>query len=120
MQNDALHAIFNEPHNLSYFVVVSNEFDNDLETINTIDRICGYVMSDLRSYQQCKIISKFNPNNFPDLPEQFLLEEDDEGFYDDVHPFTAKKTIATIGDSNLINARAISSPSTNIPNFQRQ
>lgn len=109
LKNEALSCIFKNSYNLSFFVVASDDFKNDIEAINASDKIVETITNQIGNHTVAK--SEFNPNLFPHIGEdwQMAKNENDE-VIDNVHPLTAKRTTVTLFNQPIILARTIASP----------
>jgi hypothetical protein len=106
IRNDALSALFRKSYGLAFFAVVSDEFSNEIEAINSADESIKKILSDIKT--PVNIEQKFNPIAFPTLKLEFQLPKIADGIYDNVHPNTIVRTIAKINDSTLISSRVVS------------
>ena len=71
IRNDALSALFRKSYGLAFFAVVSDEFNNEIEAINSADESIKKILSDIKT--PVNIEQKFNPIAFPTLKLEFQL-----------------------------------------------
>lgn len=118
LQNEALSSVFSNSYNLKYFVVLSNEFSDDLTTAVTCETAINEIISQI---SPTYIDKKFSPIIFPTLNEDHLMQSiDDEKYkdavvYDSMHPSTIIRTIAKRNDDLLFSARVISNSAFDNP-----
>ena len=93
-----------------FFLAASNELSSDIEAICKTESVIDKVKKVIGSNPI--IIEKFNPAHFPMLKPELLMEVDDEGNVQDIHPNVAKVTLVTLHDHSVIQARAIGLPNS--------
>ncbi len=117
LRNEAIASIFKNSYNLNFFAIASDDFKSDIEVINASD----FAIEEIINKIDCDKITKnieFNPLFFPHLPDEFKMVEDDEGNVDNIHPYTAKRTIISLFEQPIITARSITSNNQNINQIQ--
>lgn len=106
LKNQALRSIFNSDHNLRFFLAASNEFSDDIETINETDKVIKKLTSDL-GLKDLLVVERFNPEHFPGLDSSFhIVVDPDEQL--DTMPNVSKTIIITKYNEPQIQARSIS------------
>ena len=110
LKNEALTSIFDKDYNLRFFLAASNELSSDIDAICKTESVIDKVKKVIGSNPI--IIERFNPAHFPMLKPELLMEVDDEGNVQDIHPNVAKVTLVTLHDHSVIQARAIGLPNS--------